>query len=110
VKVLLDKNLDPRFRILLSEHECTTAVYAGWAGLKNGSLLATAEAAGFQVFLTGDRKIPFEQNMDGRRIAVVVLTAHQLSIIGAHMATISAAIDAARAGTIEVVDCGLFRR
>lgn len=70
MKVLLDENLDPRFRTLLSDHECTTAVYAGWAGLKNGALLATAEAAGFQVLLTGDRKIPHEQNMDGRQIAI----------------------------------------
>ncbi len=60
--MLLDENLDPRFRALLSDHECTTAVYVGWAGLKNGALLATAEDAGFQVLLTGDRKIPHEQN------------------------------------------------
>jgi hypothetical protein len=110
VKVLLDENLDPRLRKLLCDHDCTTAVYAGWAGLKNGALLATAEAAGFQVFLTGDRKIPHEQNMDGRQIAIVVLTAHQLSIISTYMAAISKAINAVRPGTIAVVECGEFQR
>jgi hypothetical protein len=110
VKVLLDENLDPRFRKLLTDHDCTTALFAGWAGLKNGSLLATAEASGFEVFLTGDRKIPHEQNMEGRLIAIVVLTAHQLSIIRGHIAEISEAINAVKPGTIHVVDCGKFQR
>jgi predicted nuclease of predicted toxin-antitoxin system len=110
VKVLLDENLDPRLRNLLEDHQCTTVLYAGWAGLKNGMLLATAEAAGFQVFLTGDRKIPQEQTMDRRRIAIVVLTAHQLSIIQGHVAEISSAIHLVRPGEIVVVECGEFRR
>ena len=110
MKVLLDENLDPRFRKLLPEHDCVTASYAGWDGLKNGALLAEAEAAGFEVFLTGDRKIPYEQNMDGRTIGIVVLTAHQLSIISGYMEDISAAILKEKSGTIDIVDCGRFRR
>lgn len=110
MKVLLDENLDPRLRTLLGDHDCTTAVYAGWAGLKNGALLATAEGAGFQVLLTGDRKIPHEQNMEGRQIAIVVLSAHQLSIIQDHIAEISTAIDVVKPGEIDTVDCGEFRR
>jgi hypothetical protein len=69
-----------------------------------------AEAAGFQVLLTGDRKIPYEQNMDGRQIGIIVLTAHQLSIISNHIATISSAINAVKPGTIAVVECGEFQR
>ena len=110
MRVLLDENLDPRLRTLLSDHDCTTVVYAGWAGLKNGALLATVQAAGYQVFLTGDRKIPFEHNMDGRQIAIVVLTAHQLSIIQVKLVEISAAIRNAKPGSVTVVECGEFRR
>jgi len=66
---------------LLSEHDCVTVSYAGWDGLKNGALLAIAEAAGFEVLLMGDTKIPEEQNMDARQIAIMVMTAHQLSIV-----------------------------
>lgn len=110
MKVLLDENLDPRLRTLLPEHDCTTVVYAGWDGLKNGVLLTTAEQAGFQVFLTGDRNIPNQQNMEGRSIAIVVLTAHSLLIIREKMAEISKAISEATPGTISVVDCGEFRR
>jgi len=110
VKVLLDENLDPRLRTLLREHDCVTASYAGWDGLKNGALLAAAEAAGFEVFLTGDKKIPAEQNMDGRQIAIVVMTAHQLSIVRKYVPEIAAAIRSAQPGTIQVVECGKFRR
>ncbi len=110
MKVLLDENLDPRFRTLLSEHDCVTASYSGWYGLKNGTLLATAEAAGFEVFLTGDAKIPEEQNMDGRKIAIVVMTAHQLSIVREHVPQIDKAIASAKPGIIQVVECGKFRR
>jgi len=69
-----------------------------------------AQIAGFEVFLTGDTKIPEEQNMDGRRIAIVVMTAHQLSIVRDHVTQIAAAVASAKAGTIEVVECGKFRR
>ena len=110
MKVLLDENLDPRLRTLLSEHDCVTASYAGWDGLKNGALLAAAEAAGFEVFLTGDKKIPAEQNMDGRQIAIVVMTAHQLSIVRNNISQIAIAISSAKPGTIQVVECGKFRR
>ncbi len=105
MKVLLDENLDPRFRKLLDEHECVTASYAGWDGMKNGTLLAAAEDAGFEVFLTGDTKIPEEQNMEGRKIAIVDMTAHQLSIV-----RIATAIASVKPREIIVVECGKFRR
>jgi hypothetical protein len=71
---------------------------------------ASAEAAGFEVFLTGDTKIPEEQNMDGRTIAIVVMTAHQLSIVRDHVSQIATAISAAKPGTIQIVECGKFCR
>lgn len=46
-----------------------------WAGLKNGALLAQAEAASFQVFLTGDQSLEFQQNLSKRRLGIVVLRA-----------------------------------
>jgi len=110
VKVLLDENLDPRLRFALVEHEAITAVYAGWAGLRNGALLDVAEESGYEVFLTGDRKLPDQQNRTIRKIAIVVLTAHQWSIIQAHIPAISAALSAALPGSLQVVECGEFRR
>lgn len=58
----------------------TTVSYIGWAGLKNGEILQAAENGGFDVFLTGDQTLAHEQNLAGRRLAVVVLSAIQLPI------------------------------
>jgi putative NIF3 family GTP cyclohydrolase 1 type 2 len=47
----------------------------GYAGLKNGKLLEMAEAAGFDILITGDKTLQYEQNMQGRKIALVSLSA-----------------------------------
>ena len=110
MKVLLDENLTPKLRLALSPHDVITAVYAGFGSLTNGALLSAAEEAGFEVFLTGDRKLPDLQNMNGRKIAVVTLSAHEWLLIEPHLPNIMQAIDNAVAGTISCVDCGKFSR
>jgi hypothetical protein len=60
---------------LLAGHDVSTVQQQSWAGLKNGDLLAAAERAGFTVLLTGDRSLPFQTNLTGRSIGVVVLHA-----------------------------------
>jgi hypothetical protein len=81
VKVLLDENLDHALRTLLGQHEVLTVTYMGWAGLKNGELLKAAEDSGIEVFITGDQTLLYEQNLSGRRLAVIALSAIQLPII-----------------------------
>ena len=68
MKVLLDENLPHRLRHRLGSHEVSTVSYMGWAGLKNGELLKAAEAAGFEVLVTGDQTLPYEQNLAERRL------------------------------------------
>jgi len=75
VKILLDECVDQRLRFLFSGHDCETAAYAKLAGLKNGDLLAAAEAASFEVIVTTDQEIPYQQNLACRKIAIVVLCA-----------------------------------
>jgi predicted nuclease of predicted toxin-antitoxin system len=75
VKVLVDENLDHVLRNLLGQHEVVTVAYMGWAGLKNSELLRTAEDKGIDVLLTGDRTLDTEQNLTGRRLAIVALSA-----------------------------------
>ncbi len=60
MKILLDENLARRLRKNLGGHEVFTVAYKGWAGLKNGELLRTAEENGIEVFLTGDRTLFYE--------------------------------------------------
>ena len=75
MRILLDECVDQRLRYSLADHECQTAQHAGFAGLKNGALLTAAEAAGFEVLITTDQKMPDQQNMRGRRIALLVFCA-----------------------------------
>jgi hypothetical protein len=110
VKVLLDENLDHALRKLLGQHEVVTIAYMGWAGLKNGELLRTAEDNGIDVLLTGDGTLSYEQNLTERRLAVVALSAIQLPIIKKHLPKIIAAIDDAAPGSFQAVDCGTFSR
>jgi hypothetical protein len=74
VKSLLDENLPHLLRNKLGDHDVFTVRYKGWAGLKNGELLSTAEDDGFDVILTGDQTLSHEQNLTGRRVALVVLS------------------------------------
>lgn len=72
MRILIDECIDERFRNYLPGHDCQTARYAGLSGLKNGDLLTAAEAANFDVFLTADQGIEYQQNLAGRRIAIII--------------------------------------
>jgi len=62
---------------VIREHDLRTAAQQGWDTLKNGELLAVAEADGFDVLLTTDKNMRYQQNLAGRKIAVVVLGMQQ---------------------------------
>ena len=110
MKVLLDENLDHALRNLLGPHQVVTVSYMGWNGLKNGELLSEAENHGFEVLLTGDQTLNYEQNLARRRLAIVALSAIQLPIIKKNLSKIIAALDAAVPGSFQIVDCGTFSR
>ena len=72
--ILIDECLDWRLCRAVSGLDCTTVQKMGWTGLANGVLLKKAEDA-FDVFLTGDRNLTFQQDLHRFRIAVIVLHA-----------------------------------
>jgi len=74
VRILLDECVDQRFRRDLIGHEVITVREAGWAGKKNGELLALA-AKTYLVFITVDRNLYFQQNLSNFNIAVLILEA-----------------------------------
>jgi hypothetical protein len=78
--------------------------------VKNGEFLRTAEDNGMDVLLTGDGTLNFEQNLAGRRLAMVTVSAIQLPVLRKHLPKIIAAIDAALPGSFQAVDCGIFSR
>ncbi len=75
MRILLDECIDERFRNALPGHDCQTARYAGLAGLKNGDLLDAAEKAKFDVFLTVDQGIEYQQNLTARKLAIIIFHA-----------------------------------
>ena len=74
MRVLLDECIDRRFAALIVGHEIRTVPQAGWAAVKNGDLLALA-ADRFDVFVTVDRNLSFQQRLPRFSIAVIVLRA-----------------------------------
>jgi hypothetical protein len=88
----------------LPNHTVTVARSKGWDTLSNGELLTAADAAGFQVLLTTDKNLGYQQNLGGRRIAIVVLGRGSWPLIKPVLATVTAAVNAAKAGTFTVVD------
>jgi predicted nuclease of predicted toxin-antitoxin system len=75
MKVLIDECIPRKFKDGLSGHECRTVPEAGLAGKENGELLAFAESNGFNVFLTMDKGVEYEQDLAGQRIAILILRA-----------------------------------
>lgn len=110
MKVLLDENINPRLRSVLMVHDVFTASYMGFAGLQNGNLLRAAEAHYFQVLVTGDQTLQYEQNLKAHRIAVVVLTALRWRFLKDFVPQILEAIANAQPGSVVRVDCGVFTR
>ncbi len=75
MKILIDENLPRKLPAHLEGHECRTVVECGWSGTKNGELLALADAL-FDVLLALDKNLPYQQNLDSVRIAVLILHPH----------------------------------
>lgn len=73
MRLLLDECIPKKLKSSLHSHECRSVSEVGWAGKKNGELLSLAEDFGFQVFLTIDRGIEYQQNLKPRRIAVLLI-------------------------------------
>jgi predicted nuclease of predicted toxin-antitoxin system len=74
MRILIDECLDWRLGRALTGHDCVSVQQMDWSGIKNGQLLALAQEE-FDVFLTADRNLSFQQNTTKFRIAVVVLVA-----------------------------------
>ena len=80
----------------------------GWSTLKNGQLLDSAEAAGFDVLLSSDKTIRYEQNMAGRKIGVVSRSDNHWPSVGEYGSDIARAVDDVQPGEVLPVFCGKF--
>lgn len=96
--VLFDHNVPAPLSSYLIGHTVAEARDRGWDTLSNGDLLAEAERAGFDVLLTADKNIRYQQNLGGR-IALVVLSTPQWPVLRLHIAKVVEAVNAATPGS-----------
>ena len=104
MKVLVDECVDWRLAREIGGHEVKTARQMGWSTIKNGELLALA-AKEFEVFITVDRNLSFQQNLPVFEIAVIVLRAlsNRLADLRPLLPELLASIPSARRGAVTYV-------
>ena len=99
MRILFDQATPVPLRGFLEGHVIRTAAQEGWDRLLNGELLAAAEHAGFDVLLTTDKNMRYQQNLDGRKIAIVVLGKQQWPALQAHVQLVVDALNALSQGS-----------
>ena len=97
--VLFDHSTPAPLRGHLKGHSVTEARERGWDRLVNGDLLDAAEAAGFEVFVTADKNLRYQQNLSARKLAIVVIGNAQWRVLRMYVDRVVAAVDAAVAGS-----------
>ena len=98
MRVLLDQGAPVPLRKHLATHQVATTFELGWHKLKNGELLQRAEEDGFSVLVTTDQNLRYQQNLAGRKIAIVVLATTSWPRIERAIESVAKAVDAAAPG------------
>jgi len=99
MRILFDQGTPVQIGRSLSAHSVRTARVQGWSTLANGELLRVAEEAGFDLFLTTDKNLRYQQNLSKRKIAIVVLGNGLWPLVRPMLAQVAAAIEAAQPGS-----------
>jgi hypothetical protein len=99
MRVLFDQSTPAPLRVHLPGHVVTEAREREWDRLVNGVLLDAAEAAGFEVFVTADKNMRYQQNLTGRRIAIIVIGNAQWRVLQHYVGRVVLAVDAAAPGS-----------
>jgi hypothetical protein len=102
--ILFDNGVPAPLRYALEDHVVVEAFERGWDQLVNSELIAAAEAAGFDLLLTTDKNIRYQQDLKARRIAFVVLGNQQWPTLRRYVDKVLAAVNAATPGSYSEVD------
>ena len=104
---MLDQNTTKKLRFGLVPHFAVPAAQMGWAKIANGTLIRLAEESGFDVLVTADQNIIYQQNNAIRRVALVVLSTNRWRDLRENLLPIKAAVDASSPGSyirVEIAD------
>ena len=102
--IIFDQATPVPIRPYLAGHTVRTAAQQGWDKLSNGDLLTAAEEAGFDLLLTTDKNMRYQQNLAGRRIAIVVPGQQQWSQLRPHVQRVIEAVNTATPGSYSEVE------
>ncbi len=104
MKILFDNGTPRSVARCLGGHEIIRARQIGWHELGNGELIQSAEEAGYDLLLSTDKNIRYQQNLSNRKIALVVLTSQQWPDVQLHLEKIAAAVREALPGSYTEVE------
>jgi hypothetical protein len=104
MRVIFDQGTPVPIRAHLVGHSVRTTAQQGWDTLNNGDLLTVAEEAGFDVLLTTDKNLRYQQNLAERKIAIVVLGRQQWPQLRIHIQRVIEAVHAATPGSYVEVE------
>ena len=103
MKVLLDECVPWPMHTLLAGHDCTTVQRRGWGGIENGDLVRRAETE-FDLFITSDQNLRYQQNLAGCRLPILELSTNKLRRIQAAASLIQSAVASIRPGEFRQLD------
>jgi hypothetical protein len=104
MRILFDHGTPSGIASSLSPHQVTEARERGWDRISNGELLKLAEGAGYDLLLTTDKRIRYQQNLTDRKIAVLVLGNSTWRIVRLHLNRIALAVNEATQGSYAEVE------
>jgi hypothetical protein len=104
VKILFDANTPAPLARFLRGHDVARADERGWQGLENGALLRVAEDAGFDLLITCDQNVRYQQNLATRKLAILVLTSNHWPALRRVAARIATAADFMQTGQVVTFD------
>jgi hypothetical protein len=104
MRVLFDQGTPVPLRHFLSSHTVTTVYEKGWSRTRNGDLLRLADQQMFEVFLTTDQRLKYQQNLTNRQIAIVVLPTTSWPVIQKNTAKIAEVPDSIAPGDFIEID------
>ena len=104
MKMLLDECVPVQVSNALVGHDVATAQKMGWSGISNGELLQRAEQAGFELFIVADKNLRYQQNLKGRKLAILELWTNHRPTLEKHLDKIKAVAGRISAGEYFVLE------
>ncbi len=103
MRILFDHNTPRPLRRFLTDHAVDTADEMGWAAITNGNLLDNAEREGYEIVISADQSMSYQQNLGHRRIALVVLLSNKWPDVQIRIEDIRAALEGIQPGELREV-------